>query len=454
MKNCTLILLVGVLFLSCGEKEKTETQDKPIKTEYATSMVFRETPFADIRPAKKITKEESKNINHFQLDYDDQGRLVELKYLLNGRLKAYYDRFVRAPHIKIAYTDSSEIRTFYNEYGTRCLVSGSVYQTKIKLDENGKREHLMFYGLEGQPIENDFGIASYKWQKTAENTILEHRYDRDGNIKRNRPGFGYMVTEFQYGSNGLLSKMVNLGESGNQPTPDEAGVVSTKIGYDEHGRFTQWLNLDGQDQPIKGMSAIAEIRYIPSEYSGEEDAVFIDENGDPQNTRWGAHRVMYEFDVFGNELTRRFRDTLNQPLNVSGNLGLAKSTWTEDGMYRKERIYFNIANEAAGIGQNGIHKIKTFFDAKGNPVCTSSYDLEDNLVMDPSRGYAKDSLTFDNQNRLIARQFFDTTNSLADHNTWAVASFKYSYNEKGELLAVETKNAAGDITPPQWNPVH
>lgn len=296
--------MVNVVFLTSCEKKKGSTQS-PSKKIFASNIVFRETPYSDIKGANEISKDESKSINHFELTYDNNDRLTEIKYVLNGRLKPYYDRFVRAPQIKIEYNGDQEIRTFYNEHGHRTLVSGDVYEVRIKLSKKGERESLEFYDVKGNAIENDFGIAKYTWIIKDNSTVIEHRFDEEGNLTRNRPGFGYIITEFKFRSDVFLDKMTNLGIEGVRPTPDEAGVVSTQIGYDENGQFIQWLNLDGEGKPIKGMSQIAEIRYTPSSFI-DSDAAFIDENGNPQTTVWGAHLVKYSFDACIPDVFRAF----------------------------------------------------------------------------------------------------------------------------------------------------
>ena len=52
-------------------------------TEYCTGMVFRETPYADIRCTRRLSKSQLASIKHFQLDYDALGRLIEVRYNQN-----------------------------------------------------------------------------------------------------------------------------------------------------------------------------------------------------------------------------------------------------------------------------------------------------------------------------------------------------------------------------------
>lgn len=446
----SIIILINVLILvSCKKNNEKTAFNKII---YSTNIVFRETPYSDIKGANEISKQEAQNINHFEFSYDNSDRLKEVKYVLNGSLKPYYDRFVRAPHIKIKYNGNEEIRNFYNENGQRTLVSGDVYEVRIKLSESGERESLQFYDVKGNVIENDFGIATYKWIKKDKNHIIEYRYDSKGDLQRNRPGFGYMITEFKFLNNGFLDIMTNLGESGDRPVVDESGIVSTKIGYDEKGQFVQWLNLDVNGKPKKGMSSIAEIRYTPSRFI-ESDAEFIDENGNPQTTTWGAHLVKYSFDNYGNVIQRKYFGLDKQPINVtSDSINMIKTDWAKNGKHQVKRSYFNKQNQPIGIGENNIHQFKSTI-VNNRLVIVKSYDLDNKLVNDDVTGFAIDKYTYDDKGRLIKRSFLDKNSELVNHNTLGVANFNYQYN-KEELTAVICYNAEGIIATPLWNPRH
>jgi len=450
----TLILMIIIPFNVLGQENGSTSHGEVVITKCYSGMMFRETPYANMRGTRELNKEDLEHIPHFKLDYDSQGRLIGLKYMLNGKLKPFANRFVRAPFIKINYLENKEVRTFYNELGHRTLVSGDVYKVIISYDDNGRKIGLKFYGINNEPIENDFAIASYQWQTNLDGTVIEKRYDIEGKLQRNRPGFGYYITKFHYNHRGFLCKMVNLGHSGVIPTTDEAGVVSTKINYDNHGRFTQWLNLDKNDQPIRGMSNIAEIKYIPSPYSGEQVATFIDQNLKPQTTNWGAHKVKYDFDSFGNEISRVFIGINGTSVNTNNGVGIIKSTWNNEGLYRVSRSYYNKDNQPVGIGQEKIHQFKTEFDIKGRPISTSSYNVSGQIVFDSSTGFAIEKIIYDEKGRLTERQFLNVKGKLVNHSTWEVARFEYNYIDANHLKSVKSFNSAGKLVNSNWDPKH
>ncbi|RDY57744.1 hypothetical protein [Flagellimonas nanhaiensis] len=436
------------------QKIKLPDNQNTFRSAYYAGIAFRETPYANILGTRPLPKEKAEKVNHFQFDYDKEGKLVRVRHLLNGKIKPFSDRFVRGSHIEITYQGNQEIRTFYNEHGQRCVVSGDVYKSIFTTDDNGDRTSLKFYGVDGNPIENDFRIASYEWKTNLDGTVVEKRFDIDGNIQRNRPGFGYYITKFTYDHRGLLRLMTNLGKEGKEITPDDAGIAHTKIGYDNNAFFVQWLNLDKNGKPKRGMSNIAEIKYTPAPLYEHESATFVDADGKPQTTNWGAHIVKYTFDNYGNATSRSFYGIDGKPVNANNGVGLIKTTYTADGMHQVNRAYFTMNNVPTHINGTEIHEVRTDFNTNNKPVSRSFYNLSDSMVNDSSLGYATEKWIYDSQGRLIERQFLDIQGKMADHSTWGIARMVYTYLNDTELKSVDYYKANGSKDQAVWNPRH
>lgn len=444
-------LAAGVLLSMSASQDAAA---KPHHTDYCFDVVFRETPYADIACASHTRAEYIGEAKHFELDYDDAGRLIEVRYVQKNNLRNYAGRFVRAPKTRISFKDGAETRIYFNEYGHRTVVSGDVYETRIDLAPNGDRRSLTFFDVDGAPTENDFAIAKYSWVTEPDGDVIEKRYRLDGSLQRNRPGFGYFVTRFSYDARGLLRRMTNLGEAGETATEDDAGIVATQIQYDRNNRFTRWTNLAHDDAPKRGMSGIAEIRYEPSRFAGEQIAYFIDADGSPQKTRWGAHIVDYEFDDYGNETLRRFLGVNNDPINANNGVGRIVSQWTEDGAYLKSRFYFDKDGAPAGVSDANIHERRTEFDTAGRPSKSVFYSLSGDIVIDPDLGYAVEETIFDDEGHVIELRFLDPDGALSNHAVWGVARFTYEYDKDDALRSIQSYTAASDATAPTWNPRH
>jgi len=447
MRKTINIIWAVLMLLSCGLKVKAQ------HTQYAMGIVFRETPFADIRGAKMVAREDVGNKKHFELDYDEKGRLVECRYVLNDQLVSFSDRFVRAPKIKVSYQENKEIRTFYNEFGHRTLVSGDVYEARFVINEKEERTGLTFHNIAGDIIDNDFGIAKYVWETLPNGDVMEWRYNTKDELVRNRPEFQYFVTLFSYNTHGLLAQMTNFGKEGKTPTPDEANVVTTKVGYNAHGQFTEWSNYDGEGRLTRGMTNIAKIAYIPSHFFAEQEAAFIDENNGPQLTNWGVHKVVYRFDEHGNEVGRAFLDTEDRPTNSNSGIGIIRTTFSSDGRFLATRSFFDKDGNPIGLGANKIHEYKTQFDAEGRPIRGFYHNLEGRLV-NGSGGYAIEENHYDERGRLAERSYLDADENPVNNTQIGVHRFEYQYKNGTDLEAVNTFSVNGKKAQPNWSPNH
>lgn len=432
----------------------TSSANSPVvRTEYCASAVFRETPYADIRCARALDRESIGDRKHFEFRYDASGRLTDVRFQQNGSLRSFSDRFVRAPHTRISYAENSEVRHFYDAYGHRTLVAGNVYEERYVLDEHGQRTSLEFTGLDNEPVENDFGIARYVWQTLPDGDVIERRFDLDGALVRNRPGFGYFITRFSYDARGLLRRMTNLGETGERIVPDAAGVAMTEIRYDRNDHFIRWRNLDENGSPIRGMSDIAEIRYRPGDYAPEQEARFVDADGSPQSTRWGAHRVAYRFDEYGNAVSRRFFGENDEPIAAATGVHRIETRWSGDGAQYLGERYFDLAGNPVANGQTGVHEIRTRYRPGGG--YTRSFHDENGAPVDHNDlHFAREHLVRDGSGRISLRHFEDAAGNPVDHGIWQVARFEFRFDSDGELVARGSYSSTGEPVEPRWRPAH
>jgi hypothetical protein len=423
------------------------------RVEFCANVTFRETPFADMRCALELPEDALGDRKYFKFVHDSDGRLIEVSFRQNDELRAHAGRFVRAPQTRISYLPGLEVRQYFDEHGNRTLVSGEVYETRFRLNDDGKRIEAWFMGFDGEPLEDHFGIARYVWTVDRFDVVTEWRYNLAGDVVRNRPGFGYMVTRFHYDLDGLLTRMENLGANGDALTPDASGTVATEIGYNEHSQFQLWRNLGMDGQSRRGMSALAEIRYDPGLYYSEAQADFIDADGTPQTTRWGAHRVSFDFDRFGNVVLRRFFDVNGDFTDVEFGVAETRYEWSDDGSVQLEEAFFNVAGEPVNRINNGVHAYQSQTDSAGRVTEIRSVDAAGRLVIDDNTGFAVERTRFDTAGRRTATFYVDGDGDPVDHAVWGYAQVIYHYDNTALSDAI-FRNADGDRVDARWNPDH
>ena len=165
------VLIMALSSCQSGEKQ-TDSGEK-----YFSKLGFYETSFDRSTGLHAITAEQAREINHYRFSYDDQGRLVGLQYCRGDELLDGSSTGV--PRIEITYEGNKEIHHYFNTQGEPRSYS-RVFSAEYELDDEGVRKHLRFFDKEGNPVENNNGIAWYDWEVLASGQLRENRYNMDG----------------------------------------------------------------------------------------------------------------------------------------------------------------------------------------------------------------------------------------------------------------------------------
>lgn len=313
---------------------------------------------------------------------------------------------------------------------------------------------MSFFDWKGNLTENDFGIATYHWEKLSSNSILEKRYNLQNELVRNRPEFQFMITRFDFNKKGFLDTMTNLGKSGERITADEAGVVKTQLQYDAAGHLLSWKNLDSLGKPVNGLTGIAEIKYKPSGYFAEQEASFWGPAGEPILSPWGVHKVVYEFDSFGNQTARLFYDQKGKRTQSRSGFSLVRTIWTQEGQHLLKVAFFDKLDQKISIGKTTVHCYKVNFDVNGNPTRTCFYSVDDSKTIYKGLGYFCEEVLFDKKGRKSGLRFLDINDKPVMNKSLGLASIFYTYNSQGELTEVQYLDDNNTPVTLEWEASH
>ncbi|MDD5067117.1 MAG: hypothetical protein PHF84_08735, partial [bacterium] len=153
MKKLYVTLLLSVLYLS------------GLYGETATIKYFRK---AELDGRFSITGREAIQdsiINrvylYYTFEYDQQERLISIKYSEGGKLKN--DEVFGAAQVRIDYQENTETRTFKDIKGQPIADKNGVFQVRIKLDDKGNRTTLFNYDKYSSLVLDIWGAAEYVW---------------------------------------------------------------------------------------------------------------------------------------------------------------------------------------------------------------------------------------------------------------------------------------------------
>jgi hypothetical protein len=212
MKKNTTSILLGLLCIlalgiaSCTSNQKA-SEESSAKVKYFRQILFSETNFDDIQGIHEISADEAKTINNYKFTFDEKNRPVTIEYGRGAILLG--NASTDATKIVLAYTDSTETRTYFDKDTVAQVVDGDVFTSVFSLDANGMRTGLKFYGKDGKQIENRNKIASYTWTKLPDGLIKENRYNMAGTEVIMNPFCPFYELRFTYDEKGHVTRMAN-----------------------------------------------------------------------------------------------------------------------------------------------------------------------------------------------------------------------------------------------------
>ncbi len=391
-------LLIGFFFIS-----NVYTQSSiDLKQEYYAVLPFWESPYYPFKGACPITEEEAGNRIHLQLDIDEQERVVMAHVKIGDHYKDYEGFFgnlyINAPLTRVAYDLNEEFHFFFDQYNNRITVQGDIGTKVYTKDEQGRNINLRFLDGDGNPMVDQFGIITYDWIHQPDGSIIEERWDKEGNITPLRGGFQFLRTRMIPGDDGYFKELQNIDENGNFVNA-ECGAAVLKYTYDDKRRFLRWEVYDKD-----GNKAIG-----PSHTGGEvntfykydlKDIIFFDTLGNPALHWSGSERWHFDVDKYGNRTSLTYQDRDGKPMNANRGYAQIRFDWSEDGRYLKLQSYFDEDGEKTLHGPQGIH-------AQVN--------------------------TRNNQGILIETLFIDENGQRVERKDNGVAKIVYEYDDKGKL---------------------
>ncbi|MBL7472038.1 hypothetical protein [Robertkochia sediminum] len=296
-----VIQLITALIITLFTQQLLQAQH----TEYYRHLVFRESPYADLRGIHQIDKAKAEAEAHYRFVYDEEEQLIEVSHRIGDDVIANnnnWDSFMWfSPKVTIQYTSGEEVREYYDHLGQQIAAHGNVYRAVFKKDPQGRRTAMRFYDEKGQPSESEWGIHRYQWTQHTGESVMEERFDLNGEPKTIRPEFTFYTVQLVYGDDDYLDFIYHLDENGELINNTmKAGL--DRIVYDNEGNFSRWMVFDKDRKPVEGNApgfAIGEHLY---DCRGNKVGLRgFDVEGNLKAFPSGGARVVNTYDRFNNQ---------------------------------------------------------------------------------------------------------------------------------------------------------
>jgi YD repeat-containing protein len=352
-----------LIFLLCVS---LQAHSEVYRTAYFAEFPFWESPIQPYKFATPLTKEDALKRVHIQVGYDAQNRVVDIQTRQGSQFKAlghFFDSmYIHSIHTKIRYQDQREIHEFYNQNCNQITGWGKVWQKIYQKDERGRYLKMEFLDRAGQPVENSWGIAYYRWQHQFDGSVIEERFSQTAELKVHRPGFEFQRIRLVYDSEGHLRLMQNL-DPDLKLLASKSGASQYAYYYDAQGLFSRWEIYDDKGQPAIGPSNTSgEIQEnLPG---GAKKISFFDNNGDPAMHWSGSALMEIKNDVYGNILSFSLYDAEKKPVNGNANYAKINYVWDKQGLNLSSQSYLDQAGKPT-LHRDGYSQIAYVYDTGG-----------------------------------------------------------------------------------------
>lgn len=185
-----------------------------------------------------IDERTAENTSHYIFKYDTQDRLKEIINKHYHTEKVHPLSSLGVYRVVFSYEKNREVRTFFDPNDRRITNDRQVFKEVYLLNRKGDKIQLNFYGLDDQPMESNWEIAEYQWEKNAKG-IIERRYNLKGEEANLSPYFEFGTTRIETDKNGVPKRQYNLNEE-LEVIENKLGVASYQDQYDEKGNHVKY----------------------------------------------------------------------------------------------------------------------------------------------------------------------------------------------------------------------
>lgn len=170
-----------------------------------------QTPYVTYAGTDEISSEQAKSVEHYEFVTDEKSRETEIRNYSSEGWHNHPLTHLGAFRTAITYEGTKDIHRFYDKAGNRSRNLREVYEEVYSYDPTGFRTSLEFFDLRGRPMESNWRIARYVWEKKGD-LVIERRYDLKGALAPMAPTFPFHISSFKFTADGHVDEHCNLND--------------------------------------------------------------------------------------------------------------------------------------------------------------------------------------------------------------------------------------------------
>jgi len=379
--------------------------------------------------------EDKSHISRYQLEYDNDGMLTELRYVGFGNTPACDKDNIHGMNFK--YDSKGRIAEiqYVSLDGNITANSNGLAIRRYEYDDNDDWTSVAYLNVEGKGSHdgNNCSLVKLEYDEYG-NRIKESYFDAAGNpsMRTDMSVYGF---EYTYSDQGFRTTQTCLGIDGEKvfskagfvtikDSCNDNGFVVRRDYLDENGSHTMY-SYDGECYSI--------VRWAKSESDLELKLAIYDETDTPMEMASGVSAMVMEYDSVGNNTKVSFYDGKGAPVACDGYYYGKVMEYDEFNRIVAERYIGEDGNLATQDGN--IAEIRIAYNLQGAVEKTSFHDKQGKLT-NGGDWYASYDVTYDKLGNIAEIKYYDAL-SRPCMTSWGYYRVAYGYDAKTNLLTEE-----------------
>nr|WP_298994943.1 hypothetical protein [uncultured Allomuricauda sp.] len=358
----SLFILMAICLISCSEQEEKEFVNRIGYYSKLTGII---SPYLEYNPRGEISEDSILFFTHYQVVSGKEGKLQEITYFVNG--KPNNESYYGTHKVSYEYSDSTMSRTYYDEKNRKSYLWRHYYQGRnihkevFYLDSNGNKSKLILLDSLGKRVSTGLGAYEYQWQTLSDTAFVQKQFDRDGKPNILTNYFPFYTSKITIDDKGDLYGIYNVNDVDHKIEMNSStGYAKVIFDFDIHGNEMGWEFHDTEGNLV---------------------------NRSPiENTDYGYAQWLYENNVWEDRkkgLLKYFEQNLynatGEPAN--DNDSIHKTTYFLNDNFQLDSILrYNKYGIPQGNMSTNIFRTEFKYDPDGNRVDVVDYDIDGNVI--------------------------------------------------------------------------
>ncbi len=237
-----------------------------------------------------------------------------------------------------------------------------------------------------------------------------------------------------YDENGYLVQVQFMRDNLNTPAKDSNGIYGRAYERDSEGRIIRMTYLDQNGNPKNSRLGVAGWAYEYDEEGKRINSYAFDLKGDRIRGEDGFALQELEYDGDGNVTECRYLDENGELCMTRKGYAREEMTYDRQGFLIKT-CGFDTEGEPAFDTENGVHGYELEYDSQGY-LCRMTSVGGDGSPTASGIGYCTAEYVMDQQGRPVKMRYFDAAGEPACHRQRGEYGADISYDAKGNITEV------------------